>query len=95
LSSSKLQKVSLLLNKKRIRKPLQVKSDVFKIGDLVLKWDATRQEKGKHGKFEALWTGPFVITAVQQNNTFVLQTLSGEPVSGGPFNGLFLKIYFS
>jgi hypothetical protein len=73
----------------------KVKSDVFKTGDMVLKWDAARQEKGKHGKFEALWTGPFVITVVQQNNTFVLQTLSGEPVSGGPFNGRFLKIYFS
>jgi hypothetical protein len=42
----------------------KVKSNVFKTGDLVLKWDAARQEKGKHGKFEALWTGPFVITAV-------------------------------
>jgi ribonuclease HI len=85
------------LHQERIKQTFdkKVKSDVFKTGDLVLKWDAARQEKGKHGKFEALWTGPFVITAVQQNNTFVLQTLSGEPVSGGPFNGRFLKIYFS
>ena len=73
----------------------KVKSNVFKTGELVLKWDAARQEKGKHGKFEALWTGPFVIIAVQQNNTFVLQTLSGEAVAGGPFNGHFLKIHFS
>jgi hypothetical protein len=62
---------------------------------MVLKWDAAKQEKGKHRKFDALWTGPFVIAEVQQNNTFVLQTLSSEPVSGGPFNGHFLKIYFS
>jgi hypothetical protein len=73
----------------------KVKLDVFKMGDMVLKWDAAKQEKGKHEKFDALWTGPFVIAEVQQNNTFVLQTLSGEPVSGGPFNGRFLKIYFS
>jgi ribonuclease HI len=33
----------------------KTKSDVFKAGDMVLKWDAARQEKGKHGKFEALW----------------------------------------
>jgi hypothetical protein len=55
------------LHKEKIKQTFdkKVKSDVFKIGDMVLKWDATRQEKGKHGKFEALWTGPFVITAVQ------------------------------
>jgi hypothetical protein len=85
------------LHQERIKETFykKVKSDVFKTGDLVLKWDAARQEKGKHGKFETLWTGPFVITTVQQNNTFVLQTLSGEEVAGGPFNGRFLKIYFS
>jgi hypothetical protein len=85
------------LHQERIKESFdkKVKSNVFKTGDLVLKWDAARQEKGKHDKFEALWTGPFVITAVQQNNTFVLQTLSGEEVAGGPFNGRFLKIYFS
>jgi hypothetical protein len=73
----------------------KVKTNIFKAGDLVLKWDATRQEKGKHGKFDALWTGPFVIASAQQNNTFVLQDLAGEEVSGGPFNGRFLKLYFS
>jgi hypothetical protein len=73
----------------------KVKTDIFKTGDLVLKWDAARQEKGKHGKFDALWTGPFIIAQVQQNNTFVLQNLEGEEVTGGPFNGRFLKLYFS
>jgi hypothetical protein len=66
----------------------KVKTNIFKTGELVLKWDAARQEKGKHDKFDALWAGPFVITAVQQNNTFVLQNLAGEEVAGGPFNGL-------
>jgi hypothetical protein len=73
----------------------KVKANTFKAGELVLKWDATRQEKGKHGKFDALWAGPFVITTVQQNNTFVLQNLAGEEVAGGPFNRRFLKPYFS
>jgi hypothetical protein len=73
----------------------KVKTYIFKAGDLVLKWDATRQDKGKHGKFEALWIGPFFIASAKQNNTFVLQDLQGEEVSGGPFNGWFLKIYFS
>jgi hypothetical protein len=26
----------------------------FDIGDLVFKWDAPRQDKGKHNKFDAL-----------------------------------------
>jgi hypothetical protein len=72
-----------------------VKTNVFKVGDLVLKWDATRQEKGKYGKFNALWAGPFVIASAQQNNTFVLQDIASEEVSGGPFNGRFLKLYLS
>ena len=73
----------------------KVKVDNFKVGDLVMKWDAARQEKGKHGKFDSLWTRSFVISTIQHNNTFVLQSLLGKEVSGGPFNGRFLKIYFS
>jgi hypothetical protein len=38
----------------------------FQLGDLVLKWDAPRQDKGKHNKFEALWIGPFKIFEVFQ-----------------------------
>ena len=37
------------------------KVDNFQVGDWVLKWDAVRQDKGKHGKFDSLWIGPFVI----------------------------------
>jgi hypothetical protein len=73
----------------------KVKTNIFKTGELVLKWDATRQEKGKHRKIYSLWAGPFVIIAVQQKNIFVLQNLAGEEVAGGPFNGCFLKTYFS
>jgi hypothetical protein len=36
----------------------------FLVGDLVLKWDARREAKGKHGKFDNLWRGPFQITIV-------------------------------
>jgi hypothetical protein len=31
----------------------KAKKEEFQIGDLVLKWDAPKQDKGKHGKFEA------------------------------------------
>jgi hypothetical protein len=29
--------------------------------DLVLKWDARREAKGKNGKFDNLWLGPIQI----------------------------------
>jgi hypothetical protein len=61
----------------------------------VLKWDAPKQDKGKHGKFEALWIGPFKISEVFSNNTYKLQNLEDSKVFGGPINGHFLKKYFS
>ena len=48
------------------------KVDNFQVRDWVLKWDAVRQDKGKHGKFESLWIGPFVIDQVYENKTFKL-----------------------
>ena len=32
----------------------KIEKKEFEQGDLVLKWDAPRQEKGKHSKFDAL-----------------------------------------
>jgi len=32
----------------------RVKKEDFQPGDLVLKWDSPKQDKGKHDKFEAL-----------------------------------------
>jgi len=49
----------------------------FKAGDLVLRWDNRREDKGKHGKFDCLWYGPFRITRVRENNTFFLENLHG------------------
>jgi hypothetical protein len=34
----------------------------FLPGDLVLKWDARKEDVGKHDKFDHLWFGPFRIT---------------------------------
>jgi hypothetical protein len=33
---------------------MKVRKEDFQLGDLVLKWDAPKQDKGKHGKFEDL-----------------------------------------
>jgi hypothetical protein len=73
----------------------KVNKEDFQLGDLVLKWDAPKQDKGKHGKFEALWIGPFKISEVFSNNTFKLQNMENEEVFGGPVNGHFLKKYFA
>ena len=72
----------------------KAKVDNFQVGDQVLKWDAVRQDKGKRGKFDSLWIGPFVIVEVQQNNTFKLQNMEGEEVFDGLVNGRILKLYF-
>ena len=66
------------------------KKDMFTVGDLVLRWDARKDEKGKHGMFENLWIGPFSVIKILWNNTFVLQNLKGEEIAG-PVNGHFLK----
>jgi hypothetical protein len=42
----------------------KVRKEDFQLGDLVLKWDAPKQDKGKHGKVEALWIGPFKISEI-------------------------------
>lgn len=64
----------------------------FRESDLALIWDARREDKGKHGKFDNLWLGPSRITEVKGNNTFILQNLEGE-YSSLPVNGKYLKHY--
>ena len=39
----------------------RAKPDDFQQGDLVLKWDARYEDKGKHGKFDHLWKVPYEI----------------------------------
>jgi hypothetical protein len=72
----------------------KAKEYIFQIGNLVLKWDAYRLDKGKDGKFDTLWTSPLIISQVLQNNNFLLQNMEGNEVFGGPVNGRFLKTYF-
>ena len=59
---------------------------------IVLRWDARKDEKGKHGKFDNLWIAPFTVIKILGNNTFVLQNLNGEEIAG-PVNGCFLKYF--
>lgn len=54
-STTHQKKIKEVFDKKAKRNNLQV-------GDLVLKWDAFKEKKGNHGKFDALWTGSFIIS---------------------------------
>ena len=82
-------------HQKKIKEAFDKKAKInnFQIGDLVLKWDALKEKKGNHGKFDAFWTGPFIISQVQGNNTFILKSMGEETVFDGPVNGWFLKNY--
>ena len=49
----------------------RVKEDVFQVNDLVLKWDSPHEDKGKHGKFNHLWVGPYLIEGGTVNGRFL------------------------
>jgi hypothetical protein len=69
------------------------KVDDFKLGDWVLRWDAKNKDKGKHGKFDHLWWGPFKITSYRGRISYLLEETNGEFAGGRPVNGRFLKHY--
>ena len=73
----------------------KTKDDDFYIGDKVLKWASIREEKGKHGKFDFLCKGPYIIYGYRGNNAFFLKELDGSDLLGGPVNGRMLKHYFT
>jgi len=51
----------------------RTKADDFTLDDKVLNWDSKREDKGKHGKFDNLWMGPYVIYAFRGHNAFFSQ----------------------
>ena len=64
----------------------------FLPGDLVLKWEAKREDAGKHGKFDSIWSGPYRISTSKGENVFSLENLNGDILSA-PVNGRYLKHY--
>ena len=72
----------------------RTKANNSHIGDIVLKWDSRREDKGKNGKFENFWKGPYLIQSGRGHNDLFLQGLNGEELFGGPVNGRMLKHYF-
>ena len=73
----------------------RVKEEKFLIDDLVLKWDAPHEDKGKHRKFDHMWVGPYIVVAHIGENAFILQHQYGSLLEGGPLNGRFLKHYLT
>jgi hypothetical protein len=65
----------------------------FRVGDIVLLWDKGREKPGKHGKFDSLWLGPYMIREIVGPNSFYLSHLDGELVNI-PRNGQQLKLFF-
>ena len=55
------------------------------------------QERGKkkHGNFEFLWKGPYVIYGYRGSNAFFIRNLDGTEIPEGLVNGRILKHYYS
>ena len=71
------------------------KPNDFQQSNLVLKWDARHEYKGKDSNFDHLWKGPYQIVEVQENNTYVLHKASGDFLIVGLVNSHFLKHYLT
>jgi len=71
----------------------KVKDRPLQPGDLILWWDVWWEDKGKYGKFDPLWFGPFKIAEERGNNMYIPENVNGELVEL-PVNGQFLKLYF-
>lgn len=70
------------------------KNKKFKVGDMVLMWNSRIQDKGKRGKFEALWLFPFFITSKCGEDSYYLQNMVSEDQEF-LMHGQFLKYLFS
>ncbi|KAH9322288.1 hypothetical protein KI387_016927, partial [Taxus chinensis] len=66
----------------------KARARTFQEGDLVLKWDADQAKLGRHSKFDAIWSGPYMVTGCKSSNAFQLSTLDGEEL---PFPVEFLQ----
>jgi hypothetical protein len=52
-----------------------VKTIKFKVNEKVLLWDSAHVDRGIKSKFQKLWLGPFKITFVLGENSYILKDL--------------------
>ena len=71
----------------------KAKARDFRVGQRVLLWDSTHEDRGKHTKFQHLWLGPFTIAQVLGNNAFCLKDTQ-ERLFSHSVNGSILKPYY-
>lgn len=64
------------------------------VGNTVMMWNSRAQDKVKHGKFNALWLGPYLISNTHVEDSYYLQSLTKEFLEL-PVHGQFFKTYFS
>ena len=86
-------RVQILQEKLKKMFDKRTKAKDFNVGDKVLRWDSRREDKGKHAKFDFLWKGPFIVSAIQGNNTYFLRSTDETTAEEGPVNGHMLKHY--
>eukprot|EP00253_Pinus_taeda_P029486 PITA_29486 len=72
----------------------KTKADKLQLEDVVLQCDGRNEDKGKHGKFQNLWKGPYKIATYRGKNAFLLKEMDGQDCSREPVNGRLLKHYF-
>ena len=76
------EKAQIYMNKVKARFDKRTKEDTFLLGDMVLRWDAKKDEKRNLWKFDNMGLGPLKIAIFLGNNTFVLQNLEREELAG-------------
>ena len=58
----------------------------FEPYDMVLMWNARLKDKGKHGKFDPMWLGPYLLDSSKGEDSYVLKELCSNilelPVHG-------------
>ena len=83
-------------NQEKVKKTFDKSSRqrVFQEGDTILLWDKRREKPGNHGKFDSLWTSPYIIQGTAGKNSFCLNRLDGEKLALR-VNGQLLKFFFS
>ena len=67
---------------------------IFQKGDTVFSWDKRREKPSKHGKFDSLWMGSYIIHDIAGVNSFHLSDMDGEKQTL-PVNEKLLKLFFS
>jgi len=60
--------------------------------DLVLKWDARKEDSEKHGKFDHIWYKQFKVVAPEGKKLFLLENLDGK-IFNALVNRRYLKHY--